>query len=378
MTMQPVTDAKSPNQDTGSAACIVEPFLHVDRKRIYNPMTDRAIHPGDPVFSTVRNLHSRRVPIKKLVQGLQNDLLRQGWLITDQPDLSQRFYLKYVEIEATTVCNQACSFCPVSVKPRADYQMPMSLYEKIVSQLVDFRHTMEGVLMLRYNEPTTDSHFLDQVRLLKRYDIPIGLNSNATGLTPRRVDDLLQQGGLKFLSVNLSTLDRARYQKERSRDHLRLVMRNMDYMKDRPVAERMDLAVLGSGDKIHKKDFKSIQKYFSGSSFDVQYHEVMDRAGHLDSGHKPAKPHSHLEGCEQTGSRALQWLTVTPQGLCVLCCEDYDEAYVVGDLNKQTVVEVLTGPRFAQLRRWVYGLEEAPADFICRKCIYARSGKIAI
>ena len=26
----------------------------------------------------------------------------------------------------------------------------------------------------------------------------------------------------------------------------------------------------------------------------------------------------------------------------------------------------------AKLRRWVYGIEEAPADFICRNCIFAR------
>jgi hypothetical protein len=25
----------------------------------------------------------------------------------------------------------------------------------------------------------------------------------------------------------------------------------------------------------------------------------------------------------------------------------------------------------ALLRKWVYGVEEAPADFICRDCIYA-------
>jgi hypothetical protein len=25
----------------------------------------------------------------------------------------------------------------------------------------------------------------------------------------------------------------------------------------------------------------------------------------------------------------------------------------------------------ALLRRWVYGVEEAPDDFICRQCIYA-------
>ena len=38
------------------------------------------------------------------------------------------------------------------------------------------------------------------------------------------------------------------------------------------------------------------------------------------------------------------------------------------------VAEVLEGPEIAKMRRWVYGLEDAPEDFICRGCIYARTG----
>jgi hypothetical protein len=57
----------------------------------------------------------------------------------------------------------------------------------------------------------------------------------------------------------------------------------------------------------------------------------------------------------------------------VLCCEDYDEKYVVGDLTQETVAQVLTGDALAILRRWAYGLEDAPADFMCRKCVFART-----
>ena len=78
-----------------------------------------------------------------------------------------------------------------------------------------------------------------------------------------------------------------------------------------------------------------------------------------------------LRGCQVVGSRPLQHLHISPYGQCVLCSEDYDHNYVVGDLRNQTVEEVLTGPEIAQLRRWVYGHEEAPDDFICRSCIFA-------
>jgi hypothetical protein len=43
----------------------------------------------------------------------------------------------------------------------------------------------------------------------------------------------------------------------------------------------------------------------------------------------------------------------------------------VGDLTRESVHQVLTGPAMARLRRWVYGLEKAPADFICRGCTFA-------
>ena len=55
----------------------------------------------------------------------------------------------------------------------------------------------------------------------------------------------------------------------------------------------------------------------------------------------------------------------------VFCCEDYDEVHVVGDLTLATIEEVLSGPEIAKLRRWTYGIEEAPTDFMCRNCVFA-------
>ncbi len=71
------------------------------------------------------------------------------------------------------------------------------------------------------------------------------------------------------------------------------------------------------------------------------------------------------------GSRPLQHLHITPRGTCILCCQDYDENYVVGDLMTSTIAQVLEGDAMAKMRRWVYGVEEAPDDFICRTCVFA-------
>ena len=219
----------------------------------------------------------------------------------------------------------------------------------------------------------SDVRFADQCRALLAAELAVGVNSNGSGLTPAKVDALVEAGPLRFLSINLSTLDRERYRRDRGRDQLPRVVQNLDYAKDRPVAEEMVIMVLGNGDEQHAADYEEIARRFAGSRFEVTRDRIMDRAGHLEVGLKPPAREAKLCGCDNLGSRPLQHLHVTPHGKCVLCCEDYDEKYVVGDLNESTVEEVLTGDRVATLRRWVYGLEESPDDFLCRGCIFART-----
>ena len=362
--------------ETGSAShpspeLQVNPFLHAGADRFYNPLADRTLLRGEPGYEVLSGLFVGSLTLDRLSSEERARLAAAGWLLPAGAEAARDFRLKYVSLEAHTVCNQSCYFCPVSIAPREDYFMPTELYERIVGELAAYRDTIEAVFMINYNEPTVDRRFVDQVRAIRAAGLPPAVLTNGSGLTPDRVDSLVELGGLRFLSINLSTIDRERYRRERGGDHLGLVLRNLEYAKDRPLADQMDMVVLGTGNDDHRRDFEEISRRFGGSRFEVKYFEVMDRAGYLQIGHKPASPNQRLCGCENVGSRPLQHLHITPQGKCVLCCEDYDAKYVVGDLTLDSVQGVLTGPELARMRRWAYGLEEAPGDFICRGCTFA-------
>jgi MoaA/NifB/PqqE/SkfB family radical SAM enzyme len=349
----------------------VNPFLHVGEDRVYNPLTDATLLRGEPGYEPLRGVLSGALALDRLPPADRARLSTLGMLLPGDAEPARAFRLKYVSLEAHTVCNQSCYFCPVSIAPREDYFMPTDLYERIVGEIAAYRDTIEAVFMINYNEPTADKRFVDQVRAIKAAGLPPAVLTNGSGLSPDRVDALVEMGGLRFLSINLSTLDRERYRRDRGGDHLPVVLRNLDYLRDKPLAEVMDMAVLGTGDEAHKRDFEEISRRFAGSRFDVKYYEVMDRAGYLQIGHRPASRERRLCGCENVGSRPLQHLHITPQGKCVLCCEDYDGKYVVGDLTRESVSEVLAGPAIALMRRWVYGLERAPEDFLCYGCTFA-------
>lgn len=345
----------------------VNPFLHIDAERIYNPLTDRAVVAGEADYEALRWVIEGGTTNESIAERLEKD----GWLV--RGDISRSYRLKIVSLETMTACNQKCYFCPVSIAPREDFDMTPELFERIVSQLTAYRHTLESVFLQSYNEPTLDRRFVDFCRTLFAAKLPVAVLSNGTGLTPAKVDALIESGPLHYICINLSTLDRERYARDRGEDHLAAVLRNLDYVKSRPLAEVMKIVVLGTGDAVHDSDFQAINARFAGSRFTVERHVVMDRAGWLDVGLKPDAPKRNLAGCDNLGSRPLQHLHITPRGQCVLCCEDYDERYLVGDLTRNTVAEVLEGPELATMRKWVYGIEEAPDDFMCRDCVFART-----
>ncbi|HEX8252168.1 MAG TPA: hypothetical protein VF846_03385, partial [Thermoanaerobaculia bacterium] len=93
----------------------VNPYLHYEESRIYNPLTDRALLAGEPAFESFRLFQDSGVADEALV--------RDGWLVRGDEDLSRRFHLKIVSLETVTTCNQKCYFCPVSVAPREDEEM---------------------------------------------------------------------------------------------------------------------------------------------------------------------------------------------------------------------------------------------------------------
>lgn len=355
-----------PRSELIQMAWKVNPFLHVDEDRIHNPLTDRTIVAGELEYASVRGFLDR---------GEGSEALeRDGWIVKSGEDLSTRYRLKIVSLEMMTRCNQKCYFCPVSIAPREDYEMPESLFERILEDLGHYRSSIEGVFLQSYNEPSLDRRFVEHCRAIHDAGLPVAVLSNASGLTPAKVDALIADSPLRYICINLSTLDRQRYIEERGADHLNVVLKNLDYLKDKPLAAQMNLAVLGRGDEVHRADFEAIRERFDGSRFEVQFHTVMDRAGWLDVGTKPEDRMRPLAGCDNIGSRPIQHLHVTPRGECIFCCEDYDENYVIGDLTTQSIDEVLSGPELSKLRRWTYGLEDAPADFMCRDCVYARRG----
>jgi pyruvate-formate lyase-activating enzyme len=349
----------------------VNPFLHFRESEIYNPLSDSMMTKEQPNFSLLLEYRKKQIPWESLPPDSRSELIDGSWIFPAEADVTSQYYLKYASIETHTVCNQACCFCPVSVSPREPRFMPKELFDRIVSDLSAYRKTLEGVFLNNYNEPFCDKRIIDHVRTIKEAGLNPAILTNGTELTPEMVDAFVDLGGVGYLAINIASIQREAYAVYHGRDNCERVLRNLEYAKSRHAADKMAIVVLGDGGALHRQNLEAIRNRFRSSLFEIRPFACVDRAGYLDLGAKPERPRKKLCGCEEFGSRPLQHILINSSGKCLFCCQDYAENYVVGDLNLETVEEVLTGPNLSSLRAQAYGLKKAPSDFICRKCVFA-------
>jgi pyruvate-formate lyase-activating enzyme len=349
----------------------VSPFLHDRGQSVYNPLTGKELPKSSPGFAALSRIE-RGLPAG-VDPSVLDHLRAERFLVEDVFAESRRTHLLYVSLETCTSCNHRCPFCPVSVEPRDKEVMSQELFESIVDQIADFGAEGVVVSLSNYNEPTFDPLFEDRIRHLFARRIPVSVLTNASGFTPERSALFERLGRFRYIGVNLPTLRPDRYEKLHGTRDLARVLANMDAMHAREISEETAIVALGAEDEEHLRDVAELREHFEPKGWVVKQFKIRSRP---DSGTYVVEPPplKKLRGCELVGSRPFEHLHVTGTGRAVLCCQDYYEKLKIGDLKTQTVAEVLGGDTIARMRRWVYGVEEAPDDFLCRRCEFAIPG----
>jgi len=346
----------------------VSPFLHDRGTVLYNPLTGASLPKHGEGFQALSRA-AAGMPVEASPAVLEH-LRAARFLIDDVDAEARRTHLLYVSLETCTSCNHRCPFCPVSVSPREREVMTQELFESILDQIVEAGGRGTVVFLSNYNEPTIDPLFEERVLALFARGLPVSLLTNASHLDPDRAARLEAAGQFRYVGINLPTLDPERYERLHGTRDLARVLANIDALAARRLAQESAIVVLGDEDEAHRRDAEEIRARFEPGGWWVRPFKIRSRpASGTFVPEPPAK--KRLRGCEQMGSRPFEHLHVTATAKAVLCCQDYYEKLTVGDLRTQSVAQILGGDTMARLRRWTYGVEEAPDDFLCRRCEFA-------
>ena len=358
---------------TGSPAAaleaeVVSPYLHDRGSVLYNPVTGESLPKDGPGYQALSRI--RQGLPTEVESGVLEHLRVARFLIDDLETETRRSHLLYVSLETCTSCNHRCPFCPVSVDPREREVMSQELFESIADQVVAIGGRSVVVFLSNYNEPTIDPLFEERCLALFARGLPVSLLTNASHLDPDRAERIARSGRFRYIGINLPTLDPERYQRMHGTRDLARVLANIDALRAREIGEETAIVVLGDNDAAHRKDVREIRERFEPLGWVVKQFRIRSRPASGTFIPEPP-PVKELRGCELMGSRPFEHLHITATGKAVLCCQDYYEKLTVGDLKTDTVAGILGGDVMARLRRWTYGVEPAPDDFLCRRCEFA-------
>lgn len=264
------------------------------------------------------------------------------------------------QVETTSDCNRACSFCPVSTG-RRDFprrSMDPALYSSIVRQLADLGFS--GVLQLfLLNEPLLDPLLEDRLRearsALPKCTIYLSTNGDPVDHRGARpvswsVDRLMRVYEAGATTVNLNVYDAGEEQLERYRGIVDALVATGRVRVNR---HRYNRAPLGKY-WVALTDMRP--ERLTASSVDMFHHRTdEDREGDSAPRARCARTQRHM--------------VVRYDGTVPICCAvdpTSPDLVVAGDLNSQTIIEVWNSEIMFKYRWYTQqGRRELPG---CDRC----------
>ena len=259
-----------------------------------------------------------------------------------------------ISIETTLSCNSRCIFCAHHRKIMTG-TMTKELYEKIIDecQACGIKQIFFGV----YGEFLTDKFMFERIEYLRKYGMNYGFITNASLLTPEITDKLFKLGGLNTVNFSANGFSKEVYEETMVGLKRDVAYRNMLYfLEQKEKHQTNDLAVVVSAvrTKLNKKDLKDFYNFWKKQkgvttifAIDLMDRIGKDYEGELGELGAMDSKSNWLSPCRYV----WEALRVYYDGKVSSCCKEDDERkFIIGDLTRQTIKEVLSGEALKNLR----------------------------
>lgn len=237
-----------------------------------------------------------------------------------------------IQLETMDFCNRSCGFCPNSRRPGSrDRLMPLNLLARIVGQLkaIGYRGRVSPYLR---NEPLMDNRICDIIGSV-RDELPgsvISLNTNGDRLLDEGFARTFFKSGIDAVIVNC-------YDGEEAYQRMMSLVRSLQSRGLVALwSEHARLLDMPARDAVVNVTVKRV--FTAKDSFWNRGGSVPDVA--------PAGKYANLRNCKYPSRQ----MYVTYSGKAVICCSDWDEEVVLGDLTCERLSDVWCSRRYERYR----------------------------
>ncbi len=272
-----------------------------------------------------------------------------------------------IRFEVTNRCGYSCVMCPREKLTRKQGNMSFELFKKGFDE--GMKLGMNSASLENFGEAFLDPTFFEKVKYAREIFPEVYLMTISTGgvLTKEKCDLLLHY---QFNKIRFSYygLTKEVYQKIHgvSGEFFETATKNIDYLINEKIRLNLKYPLIEvyflelEENKHQVEDFK---KKFEGRANDISIWKPHNWSTGRDYRNlNELGKQKRSCGRPNTGPIQIQW-----DGKLVPCCFDYNSEIVLGDLNKNSLKEILNSKEYNDLRD-AHNKREFDRYPFCNKC----------
>ncbi len=267
---------------------------------------------------------------------------------------------RYVDVELTNMCNFKCCFCPTGTRSMQRVKGYMS--EEVINALVTNiqKYQIPGVRFIRWGEPTLHPRYIEIMQRIKAVGAAIHINTNGSLLDEEQIARLIDMQ-LDSIKFSFQGADEGTYNEMREGGdyhHLLDVIKKMAEMRGDNPLPYIQISTTLTGETVTQIDsFKhDIENYcdYYNIGYTQLNHLNVDNMNIDDEEKKKIKYLQEHEKINHVYNpvcvEAFDKLSINWNGDVTLCCGDYDNFLIVGNILDADLKQIFTGRAANQYR----------------------------
>lgn len=272
---------------------------------------------------------------------------------------------RQVMFEVTNICNHACSFCAYTTMTRARRQMDRPLFLRLASEAYELGAREIG--LFSGAEPLTCKHLEEYIAHASELGFEyIYISTNGSIGEADKYKGLID-AGLDSIKFSINAGERERYARIHGRDDFDRVVSNVDYVCAYRKTLDRDFRIMISFVEIPENagDFDLLKARFDSKVDEMVLYEANNQSGQMVD-----LPDPGLENCELPFNR----VNISREGYMRACCNDYENALALENLNDISLADAWHSEHFRRLRQ--RHLDDDLAGTLCGSCLRGCHDKI--
>lgn len=274
-----------------------------------------------------------------------------------------------VQFQTLSTCNAKCVFCPHCQSPKEipHGRMDDAMIDKIIRECS--RHLVGRVSPYLTNEPLMDKRMPAILRQIKKacvFPVKTKINTNAALMT-ERISRGLIEAGLDQLWISVNGYSEETYRRSMDLDFT-ATMENINTLLDMKKtlgAKRPKVVITTIETKLVEHELQKAKEYWAVRDVKFSIHRLDNRSGEEATG--AIRPVSRKPKPKRDCDLFLKQAYIVENGDMIICCHDWRQSVVVGNIARSSIYEVWNSDYFKGLI-YEYFAEKFDNLEICRNC----------